>query len=71
MNILKWLVTLPRDEIDLFELNKQVLKQEAERKLRDQFAAKAMEALLHNWKEEVIPQMAYKIADEMLAEREK
>ena len=39
--------------------------------LRDYFAAKAMEALLHNWKEEVIPQMAYKIADEMLAEREK
>ena len=39
--------------------------------LRDYFAAKAMEALLHNWKEEVVPQMAYKIADEMLAEREK
>ena len=39
--------------------------------LRDYFAAYAMEALLHNWKEEVVPQMAYKIADEMLAEREK
>ena len=39
--------------------------------LRDYFAAKAMEALLHNWKEEVIPQMAYKMADAMLAEREK
>jgi predicted nucleic acid-binding OB-fold protein len=39
--------------------------------IRDYFAAKAMQALLHNWKEEVIPQMAYKIADEMLAEREK
>ena len=39
--------------------------------LRDYFAAHAMEALLHNWKEEVIPQMAYKMADAMLAEREK
>ena len=39
--------------------------------LRDYFAAKAMEALLHNWKEEVVPQMAYRMADAMLAEREK
>ena len=39
--------------------------------LRDYFAAKAMQALLHNWKEEVVPQMAYRIADEMLDEREK
>ena len=78
MNVFKWLFTLPPDPIDLFELNKQVLKQDYERKLRDEFAAKAMRAYLAYddliWTDETIEcaaERSYKVADAMLAEREK
>jgi hypothetical protein len=71
MNVFKWLFTLPPDPIDLFELNKQVLIEGAERKLRDELAGKAMQALIQDYGFDEGAKAAYSWADAMLAEREK